>query len=59
MERQHYYITKQEVHIPGVSVLFLENNFYKCHWNAKDSTNNTYKGAVLYSKLVFPKDYPV
>jgi ubiquitin-protein ligase len=52
-------ITKQEVPIPGVSALPLNNNFYEWHGNVKASTNNVYKGAVLHFKLVFPKDYPI
>mgnify|MGYP002624006015 CR=1 FL=1 len=52
-------ITKQEVPIPGVSALPLDNNFYEWHGNVKASTNNVYKGAVLHFKLVFPKDYPI
>lgn len=52
-------ITKQEVPIPGVSALPLDNDFYEWHGNVKASTNNVYKGAVLHFKLVFPKDYPI
>ena len=52
-------ITKQEVPIPGVSALPLDNNFYEWHGNVKAVTNNVYKGAVLHFKLTFPKDYPL
>jgi len=52
-------ITSQEVPIPGVSALPLDNNFYEWHGNVKAATNNVYKGAVLHFKIVFPKDYPL
>ena len=52
-------ITKQEVPIPGVSALPLDNNFYEWHGNVKAITNNVYKGAVLHFKLTFPRDYPL
>ena len=52
-------ITNQEVPIPGVSALPLDDNFYEWHGNVKAATNNVYKGAVLHFKLVFPKNYPL
>ena len=52
-------ITHQDVPIPGVSALPLDNNFYEWHGNVKAVTNNAYKGAVLHFKLSFPKDYPL
>ena len=55
----YYEITKQEVPIPGVSALPLDNNFYEWHGNVKAPNNNAYKGAVLHFKLVFPRDYPL
>ena len=52
-------ITHQDVPIPGVSALPLDNDFYEWHGNVKAATNNVYKGAVLHFKLSFPKDYPL
>ena len=52
-------ITHQQVPIPGVSALPLDNDFYEWHGNVKASTTNVYKGAVLHFKLVFPKNYPL
>ena len=52
-------ITHQQVPIPGVSALPLDNDFYEWHGNVKASTNNAYKGAVLHFKLAFPKNYPL
>ena len=52
-------ITHQQVPIPGVSALPLDNDFYEWHGNVKASTNNVYKGAVLHFKIAFPKNYPL
>ena len=52
-------ITKQDVPIPGVSALPLDNDIYEWHGNVKASTNNVYKGAVLHFRISFPKDYPL
>ena len=52
-------ITKQDVPIPGVSALPLDNDFYEWHGNVKAATNNVYKGAVLHFRISFPKDYPL
>ena len=52
-------ITKQDVPIPGVSALPLDDNMYEWHGNVKAATNNIYKGAVLHFRLSFPRNYPL
>ena len=52
-------IKNQEDPIPGVSAVPLDNNMYEWHGNVKAISDNSYKGAVLHFKILFPKDYPL
>ena len=52
-------ITHQQIPIPGVSALPLDNDIYEWHGNVKGVADNVYKGAVLHFKISFPKDYPL
>ena len=52
-------ITNQEIPIPGVSAIPLDNNFYEWHGNIKALEDNEYKGTIIHFKLCFPKNYPI